>query len=168
VHSNSGEGHLPLLHIDDGADDRLLVSEAIILSNTPFDFYQANGMESAIPYFQSTRHDGELKKHPHPALVLLDYNLGDHTGADFLYWMRLMKKINSTPVVMFSASNEKRIIAECYATGANHFLCKPLGIERVKTIVRTLHLSLVSHTTRPSPILHLPEYQPDPRKGSPV
>lgn len=153
---------MPLLHIDDSADDRLLVSEAIILSDTPFDFYQANGMESAIPYFQSS----ELKRHPHPALVLLDYNLGDHTGADFLYWMRLMKKINSTPVVMFSASNEKRIIAECYATGANHFLCKPLGLERVKIIVRTLHC-LVSHDGHSSPISLLEEYRPEPREATP-
>ena len=160
---NSGDRQLPLLHVDDSADDRLLVREAIILSSTPFAFYEANGMESATPYFQSTRQDGELNGHPHPALVLLDYNLGDHTGADFLYWLRLIENTNSTPVVMFSASNEKRIIAECYATGANHFLCKPLGLERIKIIVRTLHLTLVSNDGHSSPILLLQEYQPDPR-----
>jgi len=160
VHSSSGDGKLPLLHIDDSVDNRLLVREAIFLSNTPFAFYQAGGMESAIPYFQSHGHDGGF---PRPALVLLDYDLGNHTGADLLYWLRLMKKISSIPVVMFSGSVEKSHIAECYATGANHFLNKPKDFARLKIIVHTLHLSLVS-LHQPGPIQLLQEYQPDPRE----
>jgi chemotaxis family two-component system response regulator Rcp1 len=163
VHSNSRDGHLPLLHVDDSANDRLLVREAIILSNTPFAFYQAGGMESAIPYFQFHRQHGEPKQFPRPALVLLDYDLGNHTGADLLYWLRLMKKITSIPVVMFSGSVGQSQIAECYATGANHFLSKPKDLERLKIIVHTLHLSLVS-LHRPRPIELLQEYQPDPRE----
>ena len=154
---------MPLLHIDDCANDRLLVREAIFLSHTPFTFYQANGMESAIPYFQSHRQNGEPTQCPRPALVLLDYDLGDHTGANFLYWLRLIKKITSIPVIVFSGSVAQSQVAECYSTGANHYLSKPKELDRLKIIVHTLHLSLVS-PHRPGPIQFLQEYQPDPRK----
>ena len=156
MHSKSGDGHLPLLHIDDSANDRVLVEEAILLSKTPFVFYQADGMDSALPFFQS------LGKDPAPALVLLDYNLGNHTGADFLYWMRLTKRLTSTPVIMFSGSKDQQVISECYAMGAKHFVSKPLDIDRLKTIVRALHLSLVADSSQPSPIPLLEEYQPAP------
>jgi CheY-like chemotaxis protein len=148
------------LHIDDSANDRHLVKEAIFLTETPFAFYEADGIESAIPYFQSHGHDGGF---PRPALVLLDYDLGDHTGADLLYWLRVMKKITSIPVVMLSGSVGRPHVAECYATGANHFLSKPKNLERLKIIVGTLHLNLVS-LHQPGPIQLLQEYRPDPRE----
>ena len=164
MHSNSDNGNLPLLYIDDSVNDRLLVREAILLTKTPFAFYQADGMESAILYFQSHGHDGEPKSFPRPALVLLDYDLGNHSGADFLYWLRLIKSITSIPVVMFSGSPGPPHVAECYANGANCFLSKPKDLTRLKIIVHTLHLSLVSQR-RPEPIQLLEEYQADPREN---
>jgi hypothetical protein len=47
VHSIGAGGALPLLYIDDSVNDRLLVREAILLSKTPFAFYQADGFEAA-------------------------------------------------------------------------------------------------------------------------
>jgi CheY-like chemotaxis protein len=163
VHSSEAGGLVPLLYIDDSENDRLLVREAIALTKTPFLLCQADGMETAIPYFLSQRLDGQPKQFPRPALVLLDYDLGNHTGADLLYWLRIMKKISSIPVVMFSGSPGRLHVEECYAAGANHFITKPKNIERLKVIVRTLHLMLLSPDR-----LHLfrllQEYQPDPRQ----
>jgi DNA-binding response OmpR family regulator len=168
VHSIGADGALPLLYIDDSVNDRLLVREAILLTKTPFAFYQADGFEAAIPYFQFHGHDGVPKQPLRPALVLLDYDLGNHTGADLLYWLRKTKRIMSLPVVMFSGSLGRMHVAECYAAGANHFITKPKNMYRLKVIVRTLHLSLVSNKRHPSPILLLEEYQLDPRKAAPV
>ena len=160
MQANETNGSLPLLYVDDSADYRALVKEAILLTGTHFAFYEADGMESAVPYLQS---DGLSKQHPRPALILLDYDLGDHTAADFLYWLRLIKKISSIPVVVFGGSVDTRNIAECYSTGANNFISKPIDLARLKIIVRTLHLGLVS-LNRQGPIRFLQEYQPDPRK----
>jgi len=159
---NSVSTALNLLHVDDSANERSLVREAIFISNIPFAFYGAAGIESAIPFFQCHGHHIQANQHPCPALVLLDYDLGKHTGADFLYWLRVMKKISSIPVVMFSGSVGKHQIAECYATGANHFLSKPKNFARLNKIIRTLHRSLAFPEGQ-SPILLLEEYIPDPR-----
>lgn len=160
MHGSEGDKYLPLLYIEDNATERALVKKAILLTGTHFAFYEADSMESAIPYFQF-----HSEKHPRPALILLDYELGDHTGVDFLHWLRLMKKISSIPVIMFSGTAGKRNIAECYSTGANHFISKPKDFERLKVIVRMLHQSIADFP-RPGLIRLLQEYQSDPRERS--
>ena len=157
-----GPDAVPLLYVDDSDNDRILVRETISLTKTPFLLYEAYGAESAKPYFQSQTGPGLF---PRPELLLLDYDLGDHTGADFLYWLRITKSLSSIPVVMFSGSPGRPHIDKCYAAGADYFISKPKDLERLKSIVRTLYLSLVPDDRHPNPILHLEEYQPDPRKS---
>jgi CheY-like chemotaxis protein len=160
---NAAEGMVPLLHIDDNRDDRLLVREAISLSQTPLAFYEAGDIDSAIPYFQFEKDGQGAEEFPRPALVLLDYDLGRQTGADFLHWLRVMKKMVSIPIVMFSGSVGRRNVAECYEQGANFFLRKAADLTSLKRIVRCLHLSIQSKI--PGPIFRLPEYEADPRSN---
>jgi len=163
VSSSLGDGKLPLLHIDDSADDRCLVKEAIALTKTLFTYHEADGLESAMSYFQLHGQHGELEQHP--AMVLLDYELGSNaTGVDFLYWLRVRKKIKSLPVVMFSGSPGRGHIAECYDAGVDHYLTKPNDFERLKRIVRILHTSVVCNI--PDPIRLLNEYQANPAGNS--
>ena len=151
----------PLLHIEDNGDDRLLVREAIFLTKTPLAFYEAPDIDSAMPYFQFGKDVQEAKEFPRPAVVLLDYDLGQQTGADFLYWLRLMKKLVSIPVVMLSGSVGERNVAECYEQGANYFLRKARGLTSLKEIVRGVYESIRRNI--PGPIIGLAEYMPDPR-----
>lgn len=90
-----------MLHIDDNPNDRLLVKEAILLTGTPFMFYEADNPDAAIPYFQRGAPGAEHNQTPCPELVLLDYDMGMHTGLDFLHWLRVSEEITSIPVVMF-------------------------------------------------------------------
>jgi CheY-like chemotaxis protein len=149
-----------LLYIDDCASDRLLLSEAILLTNTPFALHEAENLESAAAYFQPHSSD-ELRRYAPPALVLLDYDLGNHTGVEFLHWLRVTQKITSIPVVMLSGSDGQKHLTECYTAGANFCLSKPRTLTSLMTIVRTLYSSLIS-ATQPSPILSLPDYRPNP------
>jgi len=152
---------LPLLHIDDSRHDRVLVREAIALSRTPFEYNGADGMESGVAYFEFYHR----KTGPRPVLVLLDYDLGGYTGVDFIYWLRVLKKMSSISVVMLSGSVGESHIAQCYAAGADFFLCKPGNLERLKLIVRTLHVHVVSHK-QPGPIPLLKEYKAGPRESA--
>jgi len=167
VCASAGKAVFPLLHIDDNEDDRLLIREAIALTKTPLALYQAAELNAAIPYFKVEKEGKEAKEYPRPALVLLDCDLGDQNGADFLYWLRLMKKQVSIPVVMFSGLAGERNVAECYEQGATYFLRKAMGLTSLKVVVRGLYQSLKRKI--PRPILRLPEYVPDPRtKGADV
>jgi CheY-like chemotaxis protein len=158
----SEDKRLPLLHIDDDARERQLVREAIFLSDTPFAYFEADQIEAAIPFFQSAN-QRDQRQYPRPALVLLDYDLGEHTGVDFLYWLRSLKKVTSIPVVMFSSSVNKSNLGECYANGASYFLNKPNSLSRLKLILEALYKAVSSPQPRPNPIMALAEYMPDPR-----
>ena len=151
----------PLLHIDDNSNDRLLVREAIALTKTPLLYYEAANIDSAIPFFESESHEPQAQEFPRPALVLLDYDLGGQTGADFLSWLRLIKKAVGIPVAIFSGSPGQRNVTECYEQGANFFVNKATSLTRTQLVVRGLYLSL--ELKIPEPILRLDEYVPDPR-----
>ena len=69
VRSKTGDGRVTVLHLDDSADDRLLVKEAIALPGALFDYQEADGMESVVSYFQS--HNGKPWRSRVPALVLV-------------------------------------------------------------------------------------------------
>jgi len=157
VHSVKSLGKLTLLHIDDSVEERILVKWAIALTNTQFQYDEADGLESAMAYFQFQNGTPQRV----PALVLLDYDMGNYTGVDFLYWLRFLKKITSLPVVMFSGSEGRRHVAECYAAGANYFLINPQELDALKTVVQSLHSTLL-FPNEPSPILLLKEYRPVP------
>jgi hypothetical protein len=73
VRSNSDNSDIPLLHIDDNPDDRLLVREAIVLTKTRFRFCEADSLEAAIPYFKLVAGGPEREEYPRPAIILLDY-----------------------------------------------------------------------------------------------
>ncbi len=153
--SSLSDVKLPLLHVDDSDDDRRLLQEAISGTKTQFIFFGADGMESAMAYFQDQPHK------PCPALLLLDYDMGTHTGANFVYWLRTIKKQTSTPIAMLSGSVGNPQVQECYALGADYFISKPTELSRLKLIVRALHSSLLRQ--QPDPVLGLKEYQPDAR-----
>ncbi len=149
------------MHIDDSQNERQLVKQAVFLTQTPFEVFEADSLESAIPFFQIHWHDEE-NLYVRPAAVLLDYDLGNETGADFLYWVRKKKGITSIPIIMFTGSVGNPYAEECYASGANYFLRKPESLSRLKVIVRTLHSELVS--PHPHSLLSLlQEFIPDPR-----
>ena len=157
--SNFNDGNLLLLHIDDNANDRFLVKYAILESRTAFTLHQVESIAAAVPYFEFHRHNGKPEQYPRPALVLLDYDLGTQTGTDFLVWLRDVKKITSIPVVMLSGSVGQPYIEECYANGANCFLSKPNDLTGMKTLVRSLYLSVSSLKGQSEPLHLLPEYQ---------
>jgi CheY-like chemotaxis protein len=154
---------VPLLYIDDDPDDRALLELAVRRTDNAFTLYTADGAQAAAPHFDlqpKTKHD----PFPRPKLILLDYDMGVHTGADFLIWLRVVRRFTFIPVIMYSGSVGARHIAECYEAGANYFLCKPARFETIKEIITVLHLCLRSDPPSFRPLLSLSEYAPDPRK----
>src|SRR5689334_13465141 len=123
---------LPLLYVDDDEYDRHLVELALRHTNTIFQLYTADGAESAAPYFEFRQQSAAANPCPRPKLILLDYDMGTHTGADFLFWLRVMRHLTAIPVVMFSGSVGARHVAECYEAGADHFLRKPVGLKAIQ------------------------------------
>jgi len=65
---------------------------------------------------------------------------------------------------MLSGSPGRDYVVEFYTAGADHYLTKPNDMERLKRIVSTLYVGLLSRP--PGPITLLKEYRPDPREAA--
>lgn len=159
---------LPLLHIDDNANDRLLVQEAIRFTNTSFEFYGVDGVNSAVDYF-ALRADCSAT-HPRPVLILLDYDLGIECGTDFLCWLCAQRHSPPIPVIIYSGSVGHAQVKECYAKGADYFLRKAQSLGGTMAIIRALHLCFSLPRLHFQFLAHLPEAVPNTRikRPSPV
>mgnify|MGYP000156229238 CR=1 FL=1 len=73
-----------------------------------------------------------------PLFVLLDLNMPGLDGKNALRKLRLTKKLNLVPIIIFTTSNDPRDVNECYNLGANSFIQKPLSYTKLHNTVKAL------------------------------
>lgn len=69
-----------------------------------------------------------------PDLILLDIWMSGHDGRDIIKTLRSHKELSSIPIILISANNETRQIAQ--QSGANDFIAKPFDIEDLLSIIK--------------------------------
>lgn len=111
-------------------DDKSLSNGiALALRDPELTFFQAFDIQSA----------SELYKTHNIALVILDLNLPDGSGLDFL---RSIRKISETPVLILTANDLELDIVTGLETGADDYITKPFSLmvlrARVNTQIRRL------------------------------
>ena len=66
-----------------------------------------------------------------PCLILLDVSMPRMNGIELLAEIRKQPSLQMLPVVMMTSSNQPRDVAAGYAAGANGFVVKPVGFEKL-------------------------------------
>ena len=121
--------HLNILLADDDTDDCTFfetVLEELFLS-TNF----------------STVHDGEQlmqvltdKTTKLPHVLFLDLNMPRKNGFECLSEIKLSKKLNQLPVIIFSTSFEQEVVNQLCQNGAQYFIRKPSEFSQFKKIIQ--------------------------------
>jgi len=127
-----------VLHIDDDANDTILLQAAARRANAVFELTNVPDGEHAIAYLSGTGSYADRRRFPMPALVLLDLKMPRLTGAEILKWIRNQPELGQLPVVVLSGSQLQDDMREAYARGANSYLVKPLGFESLVALVRDM------------------------------
>jgi DNA-binding response OmpR family regulator len=78
-----------------------------------------------------------------PCLMLLDYNLGHHSGLEMLAWLKT-QPFSALPVAMFSNCDCEEDILACYQAGASYYLRKPISFKRLQAVLISLQSCLAS------------------------
>jgi two-component system chemotaxis response regulator CheY len=60
-------------------------------------------------------------------LVLLDWNMPEMSGIEFLKQVRAMDKYKNLPIIMVTSEGTKHNVIEAFKHGATDFLVKPLN-----------------------------------------
>jgi two-component system response regulator len=68
---------------------------------------------------------------PPPRLILLDLKLPRMDGVEVLRAVRTNSRTSMVPVVMLTASDDPRELAQCYQLGANSCVQKPVPYEQL-------------------------------------
>jgi two-component system chemotaxis response regulator CheY len=58
-------------------------------------------------------------------LLFTDLHMPDHSGLEFLRWIRAQDKLKLLPVIVLTSSQEKKEILEAGKLGVSHYMIKP-------------------------------------------
>jgi CheY-like chemotaxis protein len=75
---------------------------------------------------------------PNPDLVILDLNLPGTDGREVLTTIKHTKNLKTIPVAILTTSSNPKDIADCYESGVNTYIVKPMNILELTDSVRTI------------------------------
>jgi two-component system KDP operon response regulator KdpE len=140
----------PLIHV---IEDDVQISDFLQLS------LQSQGyvVKTSRTLAQATAAFFETK----PALVILDLNLPDGDGRQFI---REVRQQSDIPILVLSARQMEQEKVDCFTDGADDYLAKPFGVHelvaRVKVALkRSTMMSLRDHIVRIGPLMIDREHQ---------
>jgi CheY-like chemotaxis protein len=103
-------------------------------------------------------HDGEQLMHllinetnESPDVLFLDLNMPRKNGFECLSEIKLSKKLNQLPVIIFSTSFEQEVVNQLFQNGAQYFIRKPSEFSQFKKIIQhSLALIVQENISQPA------------------
>lgn len=119
--------NLQLFIIDDDADDREFLIDALIRNEYKFDFVEFSNGEHLFEYILANPEQI-------PDLILLDLNMPIKNGYETLKELKADKQLKDIPVMVITSSSRKEDEAYCYELGCNHFCRKPITLNEYEKL----------------------------------
>ena len=129
---------MTILLVEDNPDDEMLAIRALKKTEIESKVVVARDGEEALEYlFGTGRYDGrDIKEQPH--VVFLDLQLPKLNGIEVLQRLRADENTKALPVVLLTSSDEQCDIIDCYKSGANSYIHKPVDFSEFTYQVRAL------------------------------
>ena len=120
----------PILLVEDSEDERLLARRALKRAIGEYPIISvADGQEAMDQLFSS-----QLK----PRVVILDLKMPKIGGLEVLRAIRSDPRTRILPVVIFTSSKEHRDLVECYQSGANSYVQKPVDSTEYSEVIAAI------------------------------
>lgn len=132
-------GEKLILLIEDSDEDFIATKRAFEKSG--YDFLRLIRAENALQALDFLLARGEYKNaklEPAPSLILLDLNLPDIDGRDFLIQLKRDDRLKEIPVVVLTTSGNPRDILHCYRNGANGYQIKTIGFDKYLLTIKSM------------------------------
>jgi two-component system chemotaxis response regulator CheY len=106
-----------VLVVDDSRIMRNIVINTFNQLKIPCQFLEAANGRDALEQLQNRQID----------LVLLDWNMPELSGIDFLKKVRTMEQYKGLPVIMVTSESAKYNVIEALKSGATDYIIKPVN-----------------------------------------
>lgn len=110
----------------------LVVDDSAIMRKVIEQILEMLGHE-AVPAANGVEAFDRLKEHDDVKLILLDWNMPEMNGIEFLRAVKEMPGLAEIPVIMLTTESERRKMIEAIEAGAKHYLTKPFQPETLAT-----------------------------------
>lgn len=125
----------PLILIEDNQDDYEAITRALRDSGFDRPIKWMNSTNQTLKFFNEIL-DDESKIAVIPCMILLDLNMPGIDGREMLTIIRKIEKLKATPITILTTSADKQDIIQCYESGANSYLQKPVTFDQLKELLR--------------------------------
>lgn len=130
-----------ILLVEDSVNDAVMAARAFERARISNPLKIVNDAEQGLDYLFSTGLYAQ-RKPVQPRLILLDLNLPQMSGLEFLRRIKDDDRTRETPVVVLTISQSDQMIVECGRLGAENYIVKPVAIENLIRITPKLNLQL--------------------------
>ena len=132
--------NMTILLVEDNPDDELLALRALKKTSVPNQVVVARDGVEALDYiFGRGQYEGRDPRNQ-PKVVLLDLKLPKLNGLEVLRSIRQDERTKRLPVVLITSSDENQDMVDCYESGANSYLNKPVDfnefVDQIKLLGR--------------------------------
>ena len=129
----------PILLVEDSEDNVFLVKHAMRKAGVTMPLEVVTSGEQAIEYLSGINGYADWHRFPLPSIVLLDLKMPGMSGFDVLKWVRQQPGLKALRVAMLTSSDMPSEIKMAHDLGANIFITKPVDLERLIQIMKTLN-----------------------------
>ncbi len=114
-----------VLLIEDNEGDIKLIEEAITDNNLSIDLELLKDGGQTLQYVEEKIEGGYVDL---PDLIIMDLNLPKVQGKDLLKVFKKDTILKQIPIIILTTSSLSADINECFSSGANAYLIKPIDI----------------------------------------
>lgn len=126
----TAEKFLTVLVVDDDADDRFFMEQALQSSPPTTWVYLADSGQQALDLLEQI--------HPAPDVILLDLNMPGLSGFEVLEQLKQSPQHHTIPVIVLTTSSALIDEQQAYRLGANGFITKPTTQQGLHKIVERI------------------------------
>jgi CheY-like chemotaxis protein len=122
-----------LLVVEDSDEDFEALNRIIAQIGTfPLTIYRCVSGDDALDFLNKEGKYQGLTDILPPGLILLDLNLPGTDGREVLAMIKQNTTLKTIPVITLSTSSNPKDIEDCYRSGVNSYMLKPMEINDLK------------------------------------
>lgn len=134
---------ITILLVDDDADCRMLIRDAIAECKVSNDIYEVSNGIDAMEFLSRK---GKFANAPRPGLIYLDIEMPGLDGLETLKRIRAEGSFRDIPVVMMTGVCGEKQMEIAAALGANSYTLKPANAEQfLRTVLASTNYWLTIH-----------------------
>ena len=120
-----------IIIIEDNSYDAELAIKSLLKNIISNNILILDDGEKAMDYFLCKNEYSNRNIEDKPKLILLDLKLPKIDGLEVLKELKSNERLKNIPVVILSSSREEQDIINCYKSGANSYIVKPVDFHEI-------------------------------------